>query len=570
MHATKKQARALFNELDENGGGFVLFDEFCHFCVALLEDSMASIQPDVVKKATRVEGSAETGEEGEKGGVSEVVSVKLGMDFPQGPEEQEAFKTQFVADVAEALGVDSSVFVVQSLTPGSVIVALEIKHKESAGGVPASSLKSQLLAQAGDQESKLYQGELTQHVKDVKSVATNRSPAQPSAQPSEQKSEGPAKAMPGLHRFKMKRKGSAAPAAHAAPAPAAHAAPVGTEPMTDLVAKHPVVMQLPVGSLQLNVGTSSDDDAVGVRKISAAIRTEQSQRQQHQHQHHQQHHQQQQQQREEQPQVGIWAEHHDDQSVPPPLFYINNNNKNSGSSKSKSMRRRTDASGAARNHRPVTRGNKGGDEVSRDGGGVGRSRGVYKMKRKGHGAPAAEPAAPTPAPAGPSVSVGAAATVDRITMHDVGEQPPRSQYEDQLQGLLGELVGELSALRGGTTAGVQREVHANQVESTSRRKEARKPGVPRQQQRRRQLSASPPAPPLLEQERKALQQFKPRTRVPAATEKGNRAFVHMPASGNSRRARASTGSNQQVQAKIAQGLDGVRRAAAAARVSPAR
>jgi hypothetical protein len=101
----------------------------------------------------------------------EVVSVRLGMEFPQTSAKKEEFKTKFVEEVAAALGVKPSLFEVQSLAPGSVIVALKIKHSTSSA--PASSLKNELLAQAKDQSSKLFKGELTQHIKSAEPVTCN-------------------------------------------------------------------------------------------------------------------------------------------------------------------------------------------------------------------------------------------------------------------------------------------------------------------------------------------------------------------------------------------------------------
>jgi hypothetical protein len=118
-----------------------------------------------------------------EGASSEVVSLRLGMDFPDGPVQEEEFKTKFIADVASALGAEPSLFAVQSLTPGSVIVALQIKH--SIGGVPASSLKEELLTQALNQSSKLYQGKVTCHLVPLSDAPSHASSCSTPGRPSD-------------------------------------------------------------------------------------------------------------------------------------------------------------------------------------------------------------------------------------------------------------------------------------------------------------------------------------------------------------------------------------------------
>jgi Ca2+-binding EF-hand superfamily protein len=44
MSVALEQAEAIFKQVDENGGGFLLFDEFCRFCLGLFDKNMARIQ----------------------------------------------------------------------------------------------------------------------------------------------------------------------------------------------------------------------------------------------------------------------------------------------------------------------------------------------------------------------------------------------------------------------------------------------------------------------------------------------------------------------------------------------
>jgi hypothetical protein len=87
------------------------------------------------------------------------VCLRLRMDYPRGQKAVNNFKAIFIRDIAMALEErDGERFEIKMMMSGSIIVMLAIKKSG------AEQLKRMLLKQVEDKGSRLYKGEVTQHV----------------------------------------------------------------------------------------------------------------------------------------------------------------------------------------------------------------------------------------------------------------------------------------------------------------------------------------------------------------------------------------------------------------------
>jgi len=99
---------------------------------------------------------------------TKIITVNLAYDYDN-IKSMNDFIDQFLADLYAAAGVDPSIgiFFVQSVKKGSVVVDVEIRDSPYAADpttpTSADAVATDLEAQAADPDSKLYDGEYTQH-----------------------------------------------------------------------------------------------------------------------------------------------------------------------------------------------------------------------------------------------------------------------------------------------------------------------------------------------------------------------------------------------------------------------
>ena len=96
-----------------------------------------------------------------------------------GSGDRERFKQDLSADLAAATDLPSPRFDIKSLSPGSVIVDVEIMPDTAGGGLEPAVIARDLVKQAAEASSKLRTGKLTSAVKHVVVFGTVRSAPPP-------------------------------------------------------------------------------------------------------------------------------------------------------------------------------------------------------------------------------------------------------------------------------------------------------------------------------------------------------------------------------------------------------
>lgn len=98
------------------------------------------------------------------------------MDFEdageEGSEERHNFENDLLHDLSNATGLNSDHFDVKKLSPGSIIVDLEIRTTYGDPGPSAEWVSEDLTRQVSDAESLLCSGLVTRHAQSVIIVPT--------------------------------------------------------------------------------------------------------------------------------------------------------------------------------------------------------------------------------------------------------------------------------------------------------------------------------------------------------------------------------------------------------------
>ena len=105
------------------------------------------------------------------------------LDFEEageeGSEQRESFEHEIVQDMSNATEVPPDRFVVKNLSPGSIIVEIDIKPDQSGKGPNSLAVVSELKRQAADPDSTLLHGLITRHTESVMIVPQVQIPSRP-------------------------------------------------------------------------------------------------------------------------------------------------------------------------------------------------------------------------------------------------------------------------------------------------------------------------------------------------------------------------------------------------------